>query len=181
MAITEFLSRFPGLLNRGPGGPASLGHVPHSIIFSPTATAQSGAWGPLSAGCWFSLPHLTSNWLTSCLHLGYIIIWRLLFFLRASQFLTQFSPSTVKVISWYSSTWCTYYLHRCISYFDILAGVNMLHFFKTQCNDAREWTNSWERLRMDYFRLLPTESLTASILSWNLAVNFTPDLRIFAF
>ena len=36
MAITMFLSRSPVLLNRGPGGPASLGHVPHSSIFSPT-------------------------------------------------------------------------------------------------------------------------------------------------
>ena len=27
-----------------------------------------------SAGCWFSLPHLYSNWLTSCLHPGYIIV-----------------------------------------------------------------------------------------------------------
>ena len=36
MAITAFLSRSPGLLNRGPGGPASLGHVPQSSIFSPT-------------------------------------------------------------------------------------------------------------------------------------------------
>ena len=36
MAITAFLSRFPGLLNRGPGGPISLEHDPHSSIFSPT-------------------------------------------------------------------------------------------------------------------------------------------------
>ena len=36
MAITAFLSRSPGLLNRGPGGPASLWHGPHSSIFSPT-------------------------------------------------------------------------------------------------------------------------------------------------
>ena len=35
MAITVFISRFPGLLNWEPGGPASLGHVPHSSIFSP--------------------------------------------------------------------------------------------------------------------------------------------------
>ena len=35
----------------------------------------------------------------------------------------SFNPSTVKVIiSWYSSTGCTCYLHRCISYFDSLAG-----------------------------------------------------------
>ena len=33
---SAFLSRSPGLLNRGPGGPASLGHVPQSSIFSPT-------------------------------------------------------------------------------------------------------------------------------------------------
>ena len=36
LAITVFLSRSPGLLNRGPVGPASLGHVPESIIFSTT-------------------------------------------------------------------------------------------------------------------------------------------------
>ena len=78
MAITAFLSRSPGLLNRGPGGSVSLGHVPHSnwfdlqLIWSPTA--QSGVLRAPSAGCWFSLPHLISNCLTSCLHLGYIIV-----------------------------------------------------------------------------------------------------------
>ena len=36
MAITAFLFRFPGLLKRGPGGLASLGHGTHSSIFSPT-------------------------------------------------------------------------------------------------------------------------------------------------
>ena len=36
MAITAFLSRSPGLLNRGHGGPASLRHGPHSSIFSST-------------------------------------------------------------------------------------------------------------------------------------------------
>ena len=40
----------------------------------------------------------------------------------------SFNLSTVKVISWYSSTGCTCYLHRCISYFDRLAGVSMLHY-----------------------------------------------------
>ena len=99
-------------------GPASLGYVPHSSIFS--ATAQSGGPEGPSARCWFSLPHLQLTW-TSC-HWGYIIIWRQLFFLRASQFRTQFNPLMVKVISWYSSTGCTCYLHRCISYFDTLAG-----------------------------------------------------------
>ena len=63
MAITAFLSRSPGLLNRGPGFPASLVHGPHSSIFSPTATAQSGVLRAPSAGCWFSLQHLIFNWL----------------------------------------------------------------------------------------------------------------------
>ena len=38
----------------------------------------------------------------------------------------SFKPSTVKVIiSWYSSTGCTCYQHRCISYFDSLAGLEV--------------------------------------------------------
>ena len=45
LAITVFLSHSPGLLNRGPGGPAS-------------------------AGTWFSFQHLLSNCLTSCLTPG---------------------------------------------------------------------------------------------------------------
>ena len=36
LAITAFLSRSPGMLNRRLGGPASLGHVPQSSVFSPT-------------------------------------------------------------------------------------------------------------------------------------------------
>ena len=79
MAITVFLSHSPGLLNWGPGGPASLGHVPHSSIFSPTNLnfncSIRGLRAP-SAGCWFPLPHLISNCLTSCLHPGYIIVQR---------------------------------------------------------------------------------------------------------
>ena len=63
MAITAFLSRSSRLLNREPGGPASLGRVSHSSIFAPTATAQSGVLRAPSSGCWFSLPHLISNWL----------------------------------------------------------------------------------------------------------------------
>ena len=68
MAITAFLSHFPELLNRGPGGPASLGRGPHSSIFSPTdlrlwtPTAQLGVLRAPFAGCWFSLQHLISNW-----------------------------------------------------------------------------------------------------------------------
>ena len=55
-------SRFPGLLNRGPGGPASLGHVlisasSHQLV----SKTQSGIPRAPSAGWWLSLPHLISN------------------------------------------------------------------------------------------------------------------------
>ena len=101
MAITAFLSCSPGLLNRGPGGPASLGHDPHSSIFSPTDLN-------------FLSPGLYNNLMST-------------YFLRASQFRTQFNSSTVKVAPdlLISSTGCTCYLHWCISSFDSLAGVNM--------------------------------------------------------
>ena len=59
MGISVFLSRSPGQLN---WGSASLGHGPHSSIFSPTATTQSRVLRAPSAGCWFSLQHLISNW-----------------------------------------------------------------------------------------------------------------------
>ena len=130
-----------------------------SVSFPFSWAAQPVAWGPSlsgtcssfqhllsscncsigglrahSAGCWLPLPHLVSNssdlqLLTSCLHPGYIMIWCPFFFLWASQS-HSFNLSTVKVIiSWYSLTGCICYLHRCISYFDSLAGseVNMQH------------------------------------------------------
>ena len=104
LAITAFLSRPPGLLNRGPGGPASLGHVPQSSIFSPTHLISKSS--DLQLSDFLSSPGLYNN-LTSTL-------------LPTSVTISHsFNPSTVKVIiSWYSSTGCTCYLHRCISYFD---------------------------------------------------------------
>ena len=69
--IAAFLSSSPGLLNRGPGGPAS-------------------------AGTWFSFQHLLSN--LSELR-GYIIIWaRPTTYERHNC--TLFNPSTVKVMPW---------------------------------------------------------------------------------
>ena len=132
MAITALLSRSPGLLNRGP----------HSSIFSPThlrlwtPTAKSGVLRNPSAGCWvlgagFLYSILTPtdlNFLSPGLYNNLTPT----YFLRASQFRTHFNPSTVKVAPdiLISSTGCTCYLHRCISYFDSLAGseVNIQHF-----------------------------------------------------
>ena len=66
LAITAFLSRSPGLLNRGPRGPASLGAGFLNRILSPTRLIPNRLIGGLrapSAGCWLSQPHLISNWL----------------------------------------------------------------------------------------------------------------------
>ena len=102
----------------GARGPSlSLGHGPHSSIFSSTATAQSGAWGPalLDAGSPYCILSPTnSNFL--CPELYYCFT------------PTQFHLSTVKVIPLIPSTGCTCYLHRYISYFDSLTGVNMQHY-----------------------------------------------------
>ena len=65
LAITAFLSRSLGLLNRGPGGPATLGAGFLYRILCPTRLIPScsigGSRAP-STGCWLSLPHLLSNW-----------------------------------------------------------------------------------------------------------------------
>ena len=66
LAITVFLSRSPGLLNGGPEGPASLGAGFLYHILSPTRLISKLSIRGLrvpSAECWFSLPHLVSNWL----------------------------------------------------------------------------------------------------------------------
>ena len=109
----QHISRSPGLLNWGPGGQASLGHGPHSSIFSPTylksnCNCSIGGLRTPSAGCWFSLPHLIFNWLELSTP-------------------TQFNLLTVEVIPLIPSTGCTCYLQWCISYFDGSAGVNMQH------------------------------------------------------
>ena len=129
LAITAFISRSPWMLNRGTGGPASLGHV-----LIPASSLQLG-WSPIwligdlrapSAGCWLSLPHLVFNWSglqtdwISCA-LSYIIVQRPPSSCGRHK-LHSFNPSTVKATLRYSSTGCTCYLQRCISYFDSPAG-----------------------------------------------------------
>ena len=94
MAITAFLSCSPGLHNRGPKGPTSLGAGSLYRILSPTDWTSC-------APNYIIVRHPPS----SCGH-------------HKSH---SFNPSTVKVIFWYSSTGCTCYLHWCISYFDSLA------------------------------------------------------------
>ena len=116
LAITAFLSRSPGLLDRGSGGPAT-------------------------AGTWFSFQHLLSNCL-NFLSPGLYNNLTSTYFLRTSQFHSQFNPSTVKVALdlLISSTGCTSYLHRCISSFDSLAGseANMQQFLEVDLLTTEE-------------------------------------------
>ena len=73
----------------------------HSLSFPFSWAAQQGVWGP--SLCWDIVLIPTSSlqliW-TSCRR-GYIIIWRPTYFLRASQFTLNLTPSTVKVAPWY--------------------------------------------------------------------------------
>ena len=137
----------------GAWGPTLLGAGFLYHFFSPTATAQSEAWGPTLLGAGFlycilsptaqsggpRAPSAERCFLysiisptdrTSCA-LSYIIVQRPPSSCGRHKS-HSFNPSTVKVISWYSSTRYTCYLHRCISYFDSLAGleVNIQHYFK---------------------------------------------------
>ena len=112
LAITAFLSHSPGLLNWGPGGPA--------LCWELVPTAQSGTLTSSS--------ELQLIW-TSC-HCGYIIVlcplnstWR------------QSRPSPDLLIS---LTGCTCNLHRCISYFDSLAG--------SEVNIQQSWLTESEQV-----------------------------------
>ena len=131
MAITAFLSHSPGTCS-------SFQHLLSN--WSELQLLYQGSWGPPLLGAGFLYRILSPTDWTSCAP-SYIIIWRPLFSLRVSQFHTQFNPSTVKVISWYSSTGCTCYLHRCISYFDSLSGVNMLHHVHYHYTMSTSWRN----------------------------------------
>ena len=107
MAITAFLCRSPGLLNRGPGGPASLGAGFLYRILSPTRLIPN--WSDLRLinrpegflYCTFA----PTDWISCAL--SYIIVQRPPSSCGRHK-LHSFNPSTVKVILCYSST-C--YLH----------------------------------------------------------------------
>ena len=79
-----------------------------------------------SVGCWFSLPHLISNCLTSCLHSGYIIV-RLIPSSCGRHKSHSIQPVHGQSYILIFLDGCSCYLHRCISYFDCLTGVIMLH------------------------------------------------------
>ena len=126
LAVIAFLSRSPGLLNRGPGQPASLGAGFLYRILSPTRLIPNSSdhqtlnrgLPQLGAGFFYCILSPT-DWISCAL--SYIIVQRLRSSCRRHK-LHSFNPSTVKIIFCYSPTGCTCYLHRCISYFDSPAG-----------------------------------------------------------
>ena len=105
--------------------PHSIGHNRVSFQFS--WAFQPGAWGPSLLGAGFLYRILSPTGLVSKLtdflsSLSYIIVQRPPSFCGRHK-LYSFNPSTVKATLCYSSTRCNCYLHRCISYFDSLAGL----------------------------------------------------------
>ena len=115
--------------------PSSSGYSNISFPFS--WAAQPGAWGPSLCWVWFSLLELEhwlqtliSNWSNFSVAPGYIIV-----FVHLLPVASQFALNSTRRqsrLSLISSTGCTCYVHRCISYFDCSAGseVNMLHIYK---------------------------------------------------
>ena len=94
-----------------------------ALLSHPVGLLNWGPWGPsLSAGSWFSLfelQQLTPNsdlqlTRTSCSPGLYNCLTATCF--SEHHICTQFNSSTIKVIPLISSTGCTCYLHRCISY-----------------------------------------------------------------
>ena len=102
------------------------------LVWSPTATAQPGPWGPTLLGAGFLYRILSPTDWTSCTP-SYIIV-RHPPSSCGRHKSHSFNPSTVKVIFWYSSIGCSCYLHRCISYFNSRAGseVNIQHILQPQ-------------------------------------------------
>ena len=121
--LSAFLFRSPGLLKRGPGA------QPLWVLVFSNASYLQLVWSPSDLSGARGLPLLGTGFLYRILSptdwiscsLSYIIVQRPPSSCGRHK-LHSFNPSTVKVILCYSSTGCTCYLHRWISYFDSPAG-----------------------------------------------------------
>ena len=127
--------------------PHSYGY--HSLSFPFSWAAQPEAWGPSLSGTWFSFQHLLSNWseaLNSNCNcsiggregpLCWVLVLSTASYLQLTRtscalsyiivYTHSIQPVDSQGIPLIPSTGCTCYLHRCISYFDCSAGVNMQH------------------------------------------------------
>ena len=112
--------------------PSSSGHSSASFSFSWAAQPRGLGAQPL---CWELIPTAWSGTLTSSSELqliwtscsrGYIIIWCPPTSCERHD-LHSIQPLDSQGLPLISSTGCTCYLHRYISSFDSLAGVNMQH------------------------------------------------------
>ena len=120
-----------------------------------------GSWGAplLGAGSLYSILSLTnSNFL--CTELYYCFTH------------TQFNLLTVKVIPLIPSTGCTCYLHRCISYFDSLAGseVNMQQLLPQRYNPVqtrKAWVLESDNAARSSKRSKAMHNLSTHRLQWH--------------
>ena len=122
--IAAFLSRSAGLLNRGPGGPASTGSGSHSSnwntdfkLWSPTN------WLPVAAGLYHCL-------ISTC------FLWR-----HNSHSIPPVNSQGCPLIS---STGCTCYLYWCISYLTAWPGRRSICYMRYWSESERNWvTGVW--------------------------------------
>ena len=126
--LEKYTSHFiwKGCVWEGVGDRTELQHIdPHSIGINSVSfpfswAAQPGAWGPILLGVGFLYRILSpTGWISFAP--SYIIVQRPPSSCGRHKS-HSFNSSTFKVIFWYSSTRCTCYVHRCISYFDSPAG-----------------------------------------------------------
>ena len=159
---------------------------PQPRFFPVLLGCLTGDLGAHSARCCFSLPHLISNcncpmgaWGPTLLGAGFL--YRILTptdwtYCALSYIIVQcppsscerhrshsFNPSTVKVIFWYSSTGCTCYLHRSISYFDCPTGseVNIKHCYIAILETIELCANKWAQTQ---FEIICTKCVYKSYL-----------------
>ena len=103
LAITAFLSHSPGLLNWGPVGPAYLGNVPQSSIFSPTGLISNCNSSIRGLRCWLSLPHLVSSWLE--LPVYWVILLFYAHSISSHNWPTEYATSTVFGMACFDHHW----------------------------------------------------------------------------
>ena len=105
--------------------PKSSGY--HSLSFPFSWAAQPGAWGPSLSWDRVLIPASSLRMIWTSWHRGYIIIW------RPSNFYERHNSHSIQPLDnqglpLISSTGCICYLHRCVSFFDNLTGVNMQQY-----------------------------------------------------
>ena len=134
-------------------------HAVHLTECSGLWKTSSGAWDPQNTEFLLLTWPDREKWTSSLNHT----------FWRKSGFSSILLSNHWHISTRFAMSFC---VRVCLIW--ILYGYNWRSFFKILWTDERERPNSWERPWSDFFGLCPTESLTASIFSGDLAVNFLP-------